>query len=149
MGATRTVEASVGGEATTGRTEMWRGVIKAIERRPVFGHGEGQMREVAPYSIMTHPHNSILQVILAWGIVGLLCVIVLAIAFTRRALPPVRRSEDYMVPAFIGLVSLAVLSLVDNPLINPIPGSMFAAFAGIIASRWKSRPPESSSGPPG
>src|SRR5688500_12221128 len=53
MGATRTVEASVGGEATTGRTEMWRRVAKAIERRPIFGHGEGQMRKVATFSDMT------------------------------------------------------------------------------------------------
>src|SRR5688500_7881504 len=137
MGATRTVEASVGGEATTGRTEMWRRVAKAIEQRPVFGHGEGQMRKVATFSDMTHPHNSILQVMLAWGIVGLVCVLVLAVAFARRALPAVRRRDDYTVPAVIGLVALAVLSLVDNPLINPIPGSMFAAFAGIIASRWR------------
>lgn len=151
LGATRTVEASVGPEATTGRTQMWRIVFDAIKDRPVFGHGEGQMRKVAPYSDMVQPHNSILQVTLAWGFVGLACVLVLAVAFARRAIPAVRQSDGFLLPAFMGLAALAILSLVDNALINPIPGSMFAAFAGIIASRWNATSGRSGSAsdPPG
>ena len=146
LGATRTVEASVGEEVTTGRTQMWGIVLDAIQERPIFGYGEGQMREVAPFSVMVQPHNSILQVTLAWGIVGLLCVLILAAALARRAIAAAPRNDGYFVPAFMGLAAVGILSLVDNSLINPIPGSMFAAFGGIIVSRWspQSTRPESS-----
>ena len=136
MGLTRTVEATAKEDVTTGRTAIWRNVIGAIGERPLFGYGEGQMHTVAPYSVMVQPHDSILQVTLAWGLVGLLCVFVLALAFIRRSLPAVRRDESALAPAFMAMTAIAILSLYDGPLYYALPQSIFAACAAVIVSRW-------------
>lgn len=41
-----------------------------------------------------------------------------------------------LVPPFMALAAIGILSLYDNSLINPIPGAMFAGFAGLIASQF-------------
>jgi O-antigen ligase len=137
MGLTRAVQQTASGDVTTGRTVIWRNVIGAIRDRPLFGYGEGQMQTVAPYSTMVQPHDSILQVTLAWGIVGLLCVLTLAIAFARRAIPAVRDDQDALTPVFMAMTTLAILSLYDGALYYALPLSIFAAGGAVIASQWR------------
>jgi hypothetical protein len=137
MGLSRAVEQTASGDVTTGRTIIWEGVIGAVRERPLFGYGEGQMRIVAPYSTMVQPHDSILQMTLAWGVVGLLCALIIAFAFARRAIPAVRREEGPLVPAFMAMTAIAVLSLYDGSLYYALPQSIFAACAAAIASRWR------------
>jgi O-antigen ligase len=137
MGLARAVQQTAGGDVTTGRTTIWMNVIGAIRHNPLFGYGEGQMHRVAPYSTMGQPHDSILQVTLAWGLVGLACVIVLAVAFARRAIPAVRGEENrVIVPAFIAMTAIAILSLYDGALYYALPQSIFFACAALVASRW-------------
>jgi O-antigen ligase len=114
-------------------------VIAAIEKHPLFGYGEGQMHWVAPFSTMAQPHNSILQVALAWGLVGLVCVAILTIAFAWRAIPAVRHEGGAMVPVFLAMTAIAILSLYDASLYYALPQSIFMASAGMIASRWAVR----------
>jgi O-antigen ligase len=137
MGLTRAVEQTSNGDVTTGRTIIWRNVIEAIRHRPLFGYGEGQMHNVAPYSTMVQPHDSILQVTLAWGLVGLLCVLTLAIAFVRRAIPAVRHDQKALAPLFLAMTALASLSLYDGALYYALPLSIFAACGAVIASQWR------------
>jgi hypothetical protein len=136
MGLGHAVKQTTGGNVTTGRTTMWQGVIEAIRERPVFGYGEGQMHTVAPHSTMVQPHESILQVTLAWGFVGLACVVILALAWAVRALPTIRREQGALVPAFMGMGAIAILSLYDGALYYALPISIFLACAALIASRW-------------
>jgi O-antigen ligase len=133
MGVSRTIEATSGSNVATGRTEMWRIVFEAIKQRPVFGHGEGQMHTVAPYSVMIQPHDSILQVLLAWGVAGALCLFVLAFIFARSFLPTVRSQGGTLVPPFMAMASLAAFSLIDGALFYALPISIFAACAAMIA----------------
>jgi hypothetical protein len=95
------------------------------------------MQTVAPYSTMVQPHDSILQVTLAWGIVGLLCVLTLAIAFAHRAIPAVRDDQDALTPVFMAMTTLAILSLYDGALYYALPMSIFAAGGAVIASQWR------------
>jgi O-antigen ligase len=136
MGLTHAVQQTTSGDVTTGRTTIWKNVIHAIERRPVFGYGEGQMSTVAPTWTLAQPHNSILQFALSWGLVGLLCAAVLAIAFAARAIPTARREGGALVPAFMAMTAIAILSLYDASLYYALPQSIFFACAGVIASRW-------------
>ena len=138
MGISRTVEATAKPDVTTGRTTIWKNVVDAVKERPLFGYGEGQMRKVAPYSVMVQPHNSILQVALAWGLVGLLCVIVLAVVFARRALPVVWRDDGELTPAFMGMATIGILSLYDGSLYYALPISIFVACAATVAVGWRS-----------
>jgi O-antigen ligase len=140
MGTARTVSQTVqSGEVTTGRTQMWVQTVDAISKRPLFGFGEWQMRTVAPFADLSQPHNVILQVALAWGLVGLACVAILAFWFFRRSLPIVRVDAD-LAPPFLAVLTIAAFALIDNSLFNPPSVSIFAACAGMVASRWQAPP---------
>lgn len=136
MGLTHAVQQTASADVTTGRTTIWKNVIAAIRERPFFGYGEGQMHTVAPTWTMVQPHDSILQVTLAWGLVGLLCVLTIAIAYARRAIPAVRRESGWLVPPFMTMSALAILSLYDGALYYALPQSIFMACAAMIASAW-------------
>lgn len=136
MGVVRTVTATTQHEVTTGRVLMWRGALGAIWQHPLFGYGEGQMHQVAPFYDMIQPHNILLQVLLAWGAAGLLCMLVLGYSFAVRAVPAVKGQEQSSTPPFVAMLALLALSLVDGPFFYVLPISIFAACAGMIASIW-------------
>lgn len=137
LGFARTVTQTVdSGNVTTGRTEIWRGVIDAIRERPLFGYGDAQMSTVAHFYDMQTPHDVVLQIWLAWGVVGLACVAVLAVWFLLRSLPAIR-ADSALVPPFVAMLVLAAFSTIDNSLANPMSVSIFAACAGMVASGWR------------
>lgn len=146
MGLTRTVKATAAEDVSTGRTTIWSNVARAIQERPLFGYGEGQMAKVAPYNTMVQPHDSLLQVTLAWGFVGLACVLILAGAYAWRSLPALRKAEN-LAPPFLAMSAIGILSLYDGSLYYALPQSLFFAFAGAIAANWGRCAPEGPSVP--
>lgn len=142
MGVGRTITQTVdSGDLSTGRTRLWLNVIGAIEKRPLFGYGENQMSTVAPFGTLGQTHEVILQILLAWGVVGLACVAGLAIWFLIRSRPVVRRDDTDLLPPIMAMFALATMATFDGALFHVLPVSIFAACAGMIASRWPSRPP--------
>jgi O-antigen ligase len=140
MGVARTIAATTeSNDIGTGRTKLWREVGAAIARRPVLGYGSGQMPTVAPFYGLGQPHNLVLQVLLAWGVVGLLCTVVLGIWFVFRAVPAVRSRPDELLGPFLAMLGLVMLSMVDAALYHIQPISVFAACAGMIAAGWQER----------
>jgi O-antigen ligase len=136
MGAERIVAATVRtADATTGRTGLWANVARAVAKRPVFGHGEGQMPYVAKFYTAFHPHNVVLQLLLAWGMVGLTCAVILAFYFAQASIRLVRSGADELLPPFLAMVALAVPALVDGSLFHLLPVSIFAACAGMVGAR--------------
>jgi O-antigen ligase len=134
---TQTVESD---DISTGRAQMWSNVWGAIQDRPLFGYGENQMATVAPFGTLGQTHNVILQILLAWGAVGLACVAVLGIWFLVRSLPVVRDDPAKLLAPFMAMLALTSLSLIDGSLFHVLPVSIFAACAGMIAARWRPRP---------
>jgi O-antigen ligase len=140
MGVARTVSATTEHELTTGRTEIWKNVIHAVERHPVFGYGPGQMPVVAPYYTMGQAHNLILEVLLSWGLVGFVADLVVVLFYLRRALPAVRQDGDLLAAPFVAMTSILALSMIDAAMFHVLPVSIFAACAGmIVAGRPKMR----------
>jgi O-antigen ligase len=140
MGVGRMVSQTVeSGEVTTGRTAMWLQTVNAISRQPLFGYGEAQMPIVSPFDGLFQPHQVLLQVALAWGLIGLLCAAFLAIWFLLRALPVVRNSDGELLAPFLAMLVIGTIAMFDNSLFNALSVSIFAACAGMIASRWPSR----------
>lgn len=140
MGSARIVASTVQAkDRTTGRAAFWPQVAKAVAERPVFGHGEGQMLYVARVASLRHPHNVVLQVLLAWGVVGLAAIAILAFYFARATLHLVGSGADELVPAFVAMTALAVPSLIDGSLFHVLPVSIFAACAGMIGSEMLRR----------
>ena len=141
MGVGRTVTQTVdSGDLSTGRTQLWLNVIGAIKRRPLFGYGADQMGAVAPFYGLGQTHEIFLQVLLAWGLVGLACVTVMAVWFSVRSLPVVRRDEAELLAPIMAMLALATMSLFDGSLFHLLPVSIFAGCAGMIASRWHADP---------
>lgn len=140
MGVGRTVTQTVdSGDLSTGRTRLWLNVIGAIEKRPIFGYGEDQMSTVAPFGTLGQTHEVILQILLAWGVVGLACVAVLATWFGLRSVPEIRRDESGLLPPIMAMLAIATMAMFDGALFHVLPVSIFAACAGMIASRWPAR----------
>jgi hypothetical protein len=140
MGVDRMVTQTVqSGEVTTGRTTMWLQTVDAVGRRPLFGYGEAQMPTVSPFDGLFQPHQVLLQVALAWGLVGLACAAVLAIWFLMRSLAVVRDSDGELLAPFLAMLVISTIAMFDNSLFNAVSVSIFAACAGIIASRWPER----------
>jgi hypothetical protein len=94
------------------------------------------MSTVAPTANLAQPHDVFLQFALSWGLVGLLCAAVLGIAFALRAIPAARREQGALVPAFMAMTAIAILSLYDASLYYALPQSLFFACAAVIAARW-------------
>jgi hypothetical protein len=61
---------------------------------------------------------------------------VLAVAYLTRAIPTARREGGALVPAFMAMTAIAILSLYDASLYYALPQSIFFACAAVIASRW-------------
>ena len=140
MGFGRTIAQTVeSGDVSTGRTQIWINALGAIRDSPLFGYGENQMATVAPFGTLGQTHNVILQILLAWGAVGLACVAVLGVWFLARSLPVVRRGRADLVAPFMAMLALASLAAIDGSLFHVLPVSIFAACAGMIASRWPPR----------
>ena len=137
MGIGRTVTQTVdSGDVSTGRTRIWLNAIPAIEKRPLFGYGEDQMSTVAPFGTLGQTHQVILQVLLAWGIVGLACVTILTIWFLKRSLPSTRSDAAELLAPIMAMFALATMAMFDGALFHVLPVSIFAGCAGAIASRW-------------
>jgi O-antigen ligase len=137
MGFGRTITQTVeSGDVSTGRTQLWLNAIEAIQKRPLFGYGENQMSTVAPFGTLAQTHQVVLQILLAWGFVGLGCVAVLAIWWLLRSLPVVRSDSRNLLPPFLAMLALASLATFDGALFHVLPVSIFAACAGMIAARW-------------
>src|SRR5690606_7887778 len=73
----------------SGRIEVWRATIELIQARPLFGHGDGQFGLMVGERLhIAQPHNIILQLLHAWGILGVLACLALVIRMAPAFLRP-------------------------------------------------------------
>jgi O-antigen ligase len=122
-------------DLTSGRTDLWSSTWQTILQRPLFGYGEGQTAYVVPVGqemVVFHPHNLLLQVLLAWGLTGTLLLIYLALPIARRALNNARQGRSECIPPFVAMLVLLLYSAVDGTLFHVHAVSIFAACAGMI-----------------
>jgi O-antigen ligase len=99
---------------SAGRVDVWRDTIGVISMRPLLGWGEAQFREIfRDVWSVAQPHNVVLQVLLAWGVVGALLSVALALWTAPRFL--VAQSID-AAPFQCAALMLAVYSMYDGAL---------------------------------
>jgi O-antigen ligase len=118
LGALVAFEAHGSGSAMrfddSGRIDVWRDTIDAISMRPWVGWGEAQFREIfRGVWPVAQPHNVVLQVLLAWGLIGALLCLALALWTTPRFLKA--QSID-AAPFQCAALMLAVYSMYDGAL---------------------------------
>lgn len=122
-------------DVSNGRLTLWRGALRGLADHPLFGHGEGQFRILVAEGsgLYNHPHNLILQIAFQWGLIGLACILVLAVLAARRALPTIRRDPDAATPALLVLCTFLVFSLYDGVGFYAYPLAVFAlALASLL-----------------
>jgi len=108
---------------SSGRIELWSDTIDAIGRHPWLGWGEGQFRFIfRDVWSFGQPHNIVLQVLLAWGAIGALLCLALAVWTAPRFLKP--RSVE-VAPFQCAALTLAAYSLFDGALFYAQSLSLF------------------------
>ena len=120
------------------RVSIWRDSATAIADRPILGFGpEGYLisRCCNPYTVQ--PHNSLLQVLLEFGALGLLAIGSVAISWlwpaTQAAFAAVRRRDlDPGKGALLSiLVAFCAFSMIDGLFYHSIPLLHFAIIAAL------------------
>jgi O-antigen ligase len=121
--------ALVGGN---GRIEVWMSVFENILRQPWFGWGEGQVRYIPgiPASAV-QPHNVVLQVVHAWGVIGAVLLLVPSVWVTRLVLS---NTSDRTLPFVCTAIILVAYSSIDSTLYQVHVLSIFAACVAIGAA---------------
>jgi O-antigen ligase len=121
-------------ELRLGRMGLWKGALRGIVEKPLFGHGESQFRLLVKENegVFNHPHNSFLQVAYQWGLVGAALFFLLLAAAGARLVRIARSSPNIGVPALLTFLSLFVMSLVEGSLYHTWP-VMFLVFVTAAA----------------
>lgn len=76
-------------EVSSGRTDIWLETFRLISEQPWLGYGGLQFQRinVAAEGFFKHPHNSVLQFIFDWGLIGgSAMLLLLALAYFRLLL---------------------------------------------------------------
>ncbi len=124
-------------EVSDGRFEIWQAAAARISERPIFGHGDQRMTVSVPGAINIHPHNSLLQIALQWGLVGMTLFFGLVGWLWLRIYQNVRRDTARYLPAFLVVTGMLFISLLDGALFwpHPIMVLAFAAAMGLATPR--------------
>lgn len=132
---------------SSGRIDIWRQVMDRIIENPMFGLGpDGYLFDGSRFSLTSvHPHNSSLQLMLEWGIPGM--VLAAAIGVTVLLYLMFRRQIVSMASDAISgtlsaryfallwaILSLLALSVVDGSLYHGQPLMLLAAVTGMSAA---------------
>lgn len=134
---------SISSDVTSGRTAIWLDTLDVISNRPLFGYGEGQARAVVPLISelqLVHPHNALLQALLAWGVVGTGLLLFLALSWAAPVIKYVRKTEGEYLPPMIGLMVIVAHAGLDGTLYHVQSLALFAALLGIAHVRLQENP---------
>lgn len=126
----------IGADGDSGRTILWHAAIEGIGDHPWFGWGEAQFGFRVSELRNVQPHNVVLQILYAWGLVGGALVAWLALWLARR----VRRAAcDANAPLVVAVLNILALSLIDGSLFHVQSVSTFALCVAMLAAGDKDR----------
>ena len=103
-------------DLSSGRTDIWLETVRLIGERPWLGYGGMQFQFVnsAAEGFFKHPHNSILQFVFDWGVLGgMAMLLLLATAYFRLLLD--QRIDSHMrTLGLIGASTMLAFSMLDG-----------------------------------
>ena len=116
---------SAGYDASSGRTELWKGTMAKIAERPMLGWGLNQFGtvEFSKKDSYLHPHNYPLQLMFSGGLFSVLVLLLIA-------LPVVKQSDWRLIKGpgaagVGGVVGIVIYSLYDGSLYFSYPVMIF------------------------
>lgn len=117
---------------SSGRVQLWQETLVHILERPLLGQGEGQIGYLTSHPSLVgffHPHNLLLQVLLAWGLIGTVLLVLLALPAARKMLSVAQKGLGTL-PYAMGALLLALYSAVDGTLFHVTSAGLFAVCSG-------------------
>jgi O-antigen ligase len=109
---------------SSGRIELWKDTLESIQMRPWLGWGDGQFRwSGGTGQTVAQPHNVVLQVLYAWGLIGGLLCAALAVWVVSRL---VKARAVEAAPFQCAALILGAYSLFDGALHYVQSTSLFA-----------------------
>lgn len=99
-------------DITNGRSDLLVGYLKEWSSSPwcfLFGYGVGSYQNVVDPAIDNVPHNSITDILICWGLLGLVLVAICLVMMYRRNRKSVSRQEVLL--AYLPAIVAAVISL--------------------------------------
>jgi len=111
------------GAFSSGRTDFWIEAVELIKMKPLFGYGSHQYQFASEMAggVYKHPHNSILQFIFDWGLVGGILFIMLLGYAVYQAIWQSQGLRYVQIISAMGLISTLAYSLIDGTLFYPYP----------------------------
>lgn len=126
--------------SSNARLEAWAEALSLWRKGMWVGHGGMSYSDPSfnfSYSF-AHPHNSLIQVLFEYGLLGLLVTVFVILSILLRALVYIRDSGCYdteYVFVFCGLFSGIGLSLVSGVIVMPVSQLFLILFMGAVVSR--------------
>ena len=126
-------------QALSSRDLLWSDVANAIRERWLFGYGPSFVTHVFNYALdpgdiqfvrenIRNPHNSILQLLLHWGVIGTFIILATAGSFTRNIWSSLLGRPDRALLPFVAITTMMIHSLVSGVFFYP-----YSTVVGIIA----------------
>jgi hypothetical protein len=113
-----------GGDASSGRVEVWGYTIKEILKSPWIGYGSGRftenMHRLYPIDL-NHPHNVILQYIYDWGVIGGTAGLALLALLGYHIWQSSRQDLTLRFVAIAAYITMGTAAMIDSMLVYPLP----------------------------
>jgi O-antigen ligase len=118
---------------TNGRVDIWIGTAKMILKKPFFGYGESQFRGLVleNQNLFNHPHNSVLQILFQWGLIGGACFFSLFFVIWWQMYRVAKSHPDIGVPALFLVNGLFAMSLIEGSFYHTWPVAIMAFAAAV------------------
>ncbi len=136
---TSVVTGTIVRETTSDRIALWSQSINLIQNHPIFGIGPMHFAWYSPIS--AHPHNSVLQIMMEWGMPAALLIFAFAIYGLFFWLKKINiatlqsktsHDRNLAIILFFTVVTNAAYSLLDGVIVMPISQIMMFTFIGLM-----------------
>ncbi len=105
---------------STGRTAVWLTSFELFKERPFFGQGEIRLWKQSDLWV-TQAHNSVLQSLMTWGIVGASCFWTLVFALATKVYNRTKSAPLTHLPYTSAILCMLAYSMIDATLYYSYP----------------------------
>lgn len=118
---------------SSGRVEIWLDLISNLKFKNILiGNGVGAYKSEG-FNV-SHPHNSILQILYNWGAIVTAITLYLFYKLVINCLKtvPVKSNSSPYLSCFLSVIGMLTYSLVSGIIVMPIPQTFLFLFTGVL-----------------
>lgn len=116
--------------STSGRLDMWIEILKKINHKSILGYGPGSY--FSKDILVSHPHNSLLQIYHNWGVAAFLTTLLLTLKMLRFFLQKFKEISILHLSLCGSVGSLLTYSLFSGVFVMPLPQTLLFIFIGLF-----------------